>query len=68
MSFVHLRTHGHYSLFDGLAKIDALIVKALEYKMPALAIADHGNMYGAIEFYKKAEKLGYKPANNCEGL
>jgi len=49
-----LHTHSHYSLLDGASKIDDLIAKAKEYKMPALAITDHGNLFGAIEFYKKA--------------
>ncbi|MEK7123588.1 MAG: PHP domain-containing protein, partial [Patescibacteria group bacterium] len=54
--FTHLHVHSHYSLLDGLAKIDGLIKTAVEFKMPALALTDHGNMYGAIEFYKKAKK------------
>ncbi|HDQ16816.1 MAG TPA: DNA polymerase III subunit alpha, partial [Candidatus Vogelbacteria bacterium] len=66
MSFVHLHTHSHYSLLDGLSKIDDLIDKALEYEMPALAITDHGNMYGAIEFYKKATAKNIKPIIGVE--
>jgi len=58
--FVHLHTHSHYSLLDGLAKIDDLIEQALKNKMTALALTDHGNMYGAIEFYKKCKKAGIK--------
>jgi len=54
--FIHLHTHSHYSLLDGLAKIDALLDEAKKYKMPALALTDHGVMYGAIEFYQKAKK------------
>src|SRR3989338_11405633 len=61
MSFVHLHTHSHYSLLDGLSKINDLIFEASRLEMPALALTDHGNMYGAIEFYKKAKKAGIKP-------
>lgn len=61
MSFVHLHTHSHYSLLDGLAKVDDLISRAKELGMNSLAITDHGNLYGALEFYKKAKKAGIKP-------
>ncbi|RJR31626.1 DNA polymerase III subunit alpha [Candidatus Parcubacteria bacterium] len=60
MTYIHLHTHSHYSLLDGLAKINELVAKAKEYKMPALALTDHGNMYGAVEFYQKAKKAGIK--------
>lgn len=66
MSFVHLHTHSHYSLLDGLAKIDDLIAKAKECRMPALALTDHGNMYGAMEFYQKCLKAGIQPIIGCE--
>ena len=66
MSFIHLHTHSHYSLLDGLGQIDDLIKKAQECGMPALAITDHGVMYGAIEFYKKAKKAGLKPIIGVE--
>src|SRR3989338_3869138 len=66
MSFVHLHTHSHYSLLDGLAKTDSLLESAKEIGMPALAITDHGNLYGAIEFYKKAKKIGVKPIIGLE--
>lgn len=66
MSFVHLHTHSHYSLLDGLAKIPDLIKKAVEYEMPALAITDHGVMYGAVEFYQKAKAAGIKPIIGVE--
>ncbi len=61
MSFVHLHVHSHYSLLDGLSKIDGLVKKAKATGMPALALTDHGVMYGLIEFYKKAKKAGIKP-------
>ncbi|MBI4121631.1 MAG: DNA polymerase III subunit alpha [Candidatus Ryanbacteria bacterium] len=64
--FVHLHTHSHYSLLDGLSKIDALVNKAGEYEMPALALTDHGNLYGAIEFYQKCKKAGIKPILGIE--
>jgi DNA polymerase-3 subunit alpha len=65
-NFVHLHTHSHYSLLDGLAKIDDLVNRAKALGMPALALTDHGNMYGAIEFYEKAKKAGIKPILGVE--
>ncbi len=64
--FTHLHVHTHYSLLDGLGKIDDLLEKAKEYKMNSLAITDHGTMYGVIEFYLKAKKAGIKPIIGCE--
>ena len=65
-NFVHLHTHSHYSLLDGMAKISELVARAKELRMPALAITDHGVMYGAIEFYEKAREAGIKPIIGCE--
>ncbi|MCX7919978.1 MAG: DNA polymerase III subunit alpha [bacterium] len=65
-NFVHLHVHSQYSLLDGACRIDSLIAKAIEYRMPALAITDHGNLFGAIEFYKKALDKGIKPILGCE--
>ncbi|MGH2567851.1 MAG: DNA polymerase III subunit alpha, partial [Bacteroidota bacterium] len=59
--FVHLHNHSHYSLLDGASTIKDLIKSAVEQKMPAVALTDHGVMFGAIEFYKKAKKAGVKP-------
>ncbi len=59
--FVHLHLHTEYSLLDGLTKIKKLVAKAKENNMPAVAITDHGAMYGAIEFYKECKKEGIKP-------
>lgn len=59
--FVHLHTHSHYSLLDGVGKLEALVARAKELEMPALALTDHGNMYGALEFYQKARDAGIKP-------
>lgn len=64
--FVHLHNHTEYSLLDGACRLPTLIGKAQEYKMPALAITDHGNLFGAIEFYRQAEKAGIKPIIGCE--
>lgn len=66
MSFVHLHNHTHYSLLDGLTNIDDFIAKAKEQGCPALAITDHGVMYGVIEFYKKCKKAGIKPIIGVE--
>ncbi|MDF1498067.1 MAG: DNA polymerase III subunit alpha [Patescibacteria group bacterium] len=66
MKFTHLHTHSHYSLLDGLAKIDDLIDRALELEMDSLALTDHGVMYGAIEFYQKAKKKNLKPILGVE--
>jgi DNA polymerase-3 subunit alpha len=65
-SFVHLHLHTEYSLLDGAIRIPDLVKKAADYGMPAVAITDHGNMYGAIEFYQAAEKAGVKPIIGCE--
>ena len=66
MKFTHLHTHSHYSLLDGLAKIDDLIDKAVELNMDSLALTDHGVMYGAIEFYQKAKAKNIKPIIGTE--
>lgn len=65
-SFVHLHVHTEYSLLDGASRIDELIQHARDLNMPAIAITDHGNMYGAVEFYKKAKEYGLKPIIGCE--
>jgi DNA polymerase-3 subunit alpha len=66
MRFAHLHTHTHYSLLDGLTKIDELVARTKELGMDSVAITDHGAMYGAIEFYQKAKKAGIKPIIGCE--
>ena len=64
--FVHLHTHTQYSLLDGSCRIPELVQYAKELGMPALAITDHGVMYGVIEFYQECEKAGIKPIIGCE--
>jgi len=64
--FVHLHLHTQYSLLDGACILENLIRKVKEYKMPACAITDHGNMFGAIEFYDLAMKNGIKPIIGSE--
>ena len=64
--FVHLHLHTQYSLLDGMIRLEDLFKKAREYKMPAIAITDHGNMFGAIDFYQHAYKHGVKPIIGCE--
>lgn len=64
--FVHLHVHSEYSLLDGSCRIKDLISKAKEFDMSALAITDHGVMYGAIDFYKEAVSAGIKPIIGCE--
>jgi len=64
--FVHLHLHTQYSLLDGACQLDRLIAKAKEYRMPALAITDHGNLFGAVDFYAQASKEGIKPIIGCE--
>jgi DNA polymerase-3 subunit alpha len=65
-SFVHLHGHSHYSLLDGGATIENLCKRAKELGMPALALTDHGNLFGAVEFYNTALKVGIKPILGCE--
>jgi len=66
MKFTHLHIHSHYSLLDGLPKIDELLDYVKELGMDAVAITDHGVLYGAVEFYKKAKERGIKPIIGCE--
>lgn len=64
--YVPLHLHTQHSLLDGAIRIEELIAKALEYRLPAMAITDHGNLFGAIEFYKKVSHAGLKPIIGCE--
>ncbi len=65
-SFVHLHVHTEYSMLDGAAKIGALFTEAQRLGMPAVGMTDHGNMYGADEFYQQAKKFGIKPIIGIE--
>ena len=64
--FVHLHVHTEYSLLDGAARIKKLVKTCKNYGMPAIAITDHGNMYGAVSFYDTCKKEGIKPIIGCE--
>ncbi|MCD4796902.1 MAG: DNA polymerase III subunit alpha [Candidatus Cloacimonetes bacterium] len=66
MAFVHLHNHTQYSLLDGACRVDKMIAMAKQYGMPAVAMTDHGNMFGAIDFYTKARKEGIKPIIGIE--
>jgi DNA polymerase-3 subunit alpha len=65
-SFVHLHVHTEYSMLDGAAKVAPLFAEAARLEMPAVGMTDHGNMYGADEFYREAEKTGIKPIIGIE--
>jgi DNA polymerase-3 subunit alpha len=65
-TFIHLHNHTEYSLLDGASRIPALVARAAELEMPALAMTDHGVMYGAIHFYKACKDAGVKPIIGCE--
>jgi DNA polymerase-3 subunit alpha len=64
--FVHLHVHTTYSLLDSTLRLSDLFKKAKEYQMPAIAMTDHGNLFGAIEFYQQAQTAGIKPIIGCE--
>ena len=65
-NFVHLHLHSHYSLLDGANQLEAVVRRAAELKMPALALSDHGNLFGAVQFHDMALKYGVKPIIGCE--
>ena len=66
MKFTHLHVHSHYSLLDGLPKIDEILNHVQKLKMDSVALTDHGAIYGAVEFYKKAKERGIKPIIGAE--
>ena len=65
-SFVHLHVHTEYSMLDGAARLDDLFAEAARLGMPALAMTDHGNVFGAYDFWKKAKAAGVKPIIGTE--
>ena len=66
MSFVHLHVHSEYSLLDGLSRIPRLARRARALGMPALALTDHGTMYGTIDFHRACRREGIKPILGIE--
>jgi len=64
--FVHLHNHSDFSLLDGASRVDDIVELAARYKMPAVALTDHGNMFGAVSFFKAAKRHGVKPILGCE--
>jgi DNA polymerase-3 subunit alpha len=65
-SFVHLHVHTEYSMLDGAARVSDLVAEVARQEMPAIAMTDHGNVFGAFEFYKQATKVGVKPIIGIE--
>ena len=65
-NFTHLHVHSHYSLLDGLPKIDELVNYVKESGMDSVALTDHGVLYGAVDFFKQAKAKGIKPIIGCE--
>ena len=66
MSFVHLHLHTQFSLLDGANKIKELVPRVRSFGMPACAITDHGNMFGAVQFYQECIRAGVQPILGCE--
>jgi len=64
--FIHLHTHSEYSLLDGACRIKDIVKQAVEFEMPAVALTDHGNMYGSLAFYEACKNAGIKPIIGCE--
>ena len=66
--FVHLHVHSEFSLLDGLSRIGDLVSRAVELNQPAIALTDHGAMYGTMPFYRAAKKAGVKPIIGIESV
>ncbi len=65
-SFVHLRVHSQYSILDAAASVTDLVQRAVQIQMSAMALTDHGNLFGVIEFYKACKEAKIKPILGCE--
>jgi DNA polymerase-3 subunit alpha len=65
-SFAHLHVHTEYSMLDGAARVADLVAEVARQEMPAIAMTDHGNVFGAFDFYKQAKKVGVKPIIGIE--
>ena len=65
-SFAHLHVHSDFSLLSGAMSVSSALEKAVEMRQPSMALTDHGNLFGAVEFYSKALRLGVKPVMGCE--
>ncbi|HXH27788.1 MAG TPA: PHP domain-containing protein, partial [Candidatus Polarisedimenticolia bacterium] len=65
-SFVHLHNHSQFSLLDGASRLEELCAQAARLEMPAVAVTDHGNLFGTIPFFDAAEAAGVKPILGCE--
>src|SRR5918994_4526639 len=66
VSFAHLHVHTEYSMLDGASRVDALMRRAAELEMPAMAITDHGVMFGAVDFFRAGQRHGVKPIIGIE--
>jgi len=66
MSFCHLHLHSYFSLLDGANRIEEVVKRAVQLEMPAVALTDHGNLFGAVQFHDRAAKHGIKPIIGCE--
>jgi DNA polymerase-3 subunit alpha len=66
LSFIHLHNHSEYSILDGGLRISDMIEAAYKNNMPAVALTDHGNVFGAVSFFRKAKAKGIQPILGCE--
>ncbi len=66
LTFIHLHNHSEFSILDGAFKTASLVETAYKNNMPAVALTDHGNIFGAVSFFKQAKERGIKPILGCE--